>query len=71
MNRANHQNLRGITTGDPLLDILAVCWADAFGQASRGDEQSRRDLIETFGLNRLRHLYRQRLIKWNPAEVSV
>lgn len=56
------------STGDTLLDLLALSWATLFDDANQGDYQSRADLIYIFGVERLAQLY-PTCILWDPRTV--
>lgn len=63
--------LKGGALGDPLMDILAVSYAQAFRKARRDDERgekARRQLCLFFSRGALVALWRQGLISWNPVE---
>ena len=52
------------TTGDPYLDMLAEAWSVMFTQAQTS-LTARAEIVEFFGLERVRDLYRAGVIPWN------
>jgi len=59
------------STGDPVIDLWAYVWYDAFSRADAGDEESRIQLLSYFGFERLADLHRRNVIKWDPQTVSM
>jgi len=69
-----HTNLRA-PTGEPLLDMLASTWAEAFKQAEDPDPAvaipARAEIMSFFRYDRLTQLRERNLISWDPDRVPV